>query len=171
LPWLDRSNAQVGALHLQLDAVAGKAVDHSQADPDTPACANRIGTDPAAAFDAVATRAMATWRTPGIMQRTATLPIGTVPVTVVSRMHLVEVVVHGWDIGEGTPIPIELTEPVLDFCREFVAEELRGTAFGERITVHGAETSAPRRSPILQPRASVHFGRNQAGRLAWTARW
>jgi uncharacterized protein (TIGR03086 family) len=61
------------------------------------------------------------------------LPVGTVPGSVLAMLHLTEVVVHGWDIGqatgERTAVPTGLAAPILEFCRQFTTDAHRGTAF------------------------------------------
>ena len=95
---------------------------------------DRLGDDCGrTAFAAARDRALAVWRTPGVMERTCVLPLGTVPGAVVAQVNLAEVVVHGWDVGRATgedvDIPDELAGPILDFSRK-AAEPRRGIAFG-----------------------------------------
>jgi len=136
-------NHLLGALDLHLDAVAGRPVDPSRRSPDI----DRAGDDPARVFAALAQRAATTWREPGVLDRTAALPMGTVPARVVASLHLTEVVVHGWDIGqatgERTEIPAPLAAPILEFCHEFTPDAFRGTAFA-------AELPPPSDSPADQ---------------------
>jgi uncharacterized protein (TIGR03086 family) len=126
-------NHMLGALSLHLDAVNGLPVDRSQFGPDV----DRVGADPVQAFGKVAARATRTWREPGVLDRTATLPMGPVPGSVLAMLHLTEVLVHGWDvgraIGEMSVIPAELAEPTLEFCRRFATDTHRGTAFAAEL--------------------------------------
>jgi uncharacterized protein (TIGR03086 family) len=126
-------NHMLGALDLHLDAAIGQPVDRSRSNPDT----DRFGAEPAAAFDAVAARAARTWRQPGVLDGTWTLPMGPVPGSILAMLHLTEVVVHGWDIGRATgenaAVPAELAEPALEFSRGFATEAHRGTAFAAEL--------------------------------------
>jgi uncharacterized protein (TIGR03086 family) len=95
---------------------------------------DRLGDDCGrSAFAEVRERALAVWRTPGVMERTCALPLGQIPGGTAARLNLVEVVVHGWDVsratGERAAIPDALAEPILEFSRQAVAPA-RGRAFG-----------------------------------------
>jgi uncharacterized protein (TIGR03086 family) len=95
---------------------------------------DRVGVDCGrSAFADVQKRALAVWRTPGVMERTCELPLGSIPAPMAARLNLVEVVVHGWDVsqatGERAAIPDSLAEPILEFSRRAV-EPARGRAFG-----------------------------------------
>lgn len=126
-------NHLLGALTLHLDAAQGKEVDESQTSPDT----DRIDGDPATAFDAVADRAARTWREMGVLERTCVLPMGPVPASAVVMLHVTEVVIHGWDVGqatgEGATIPAGLAVPILGFAQQFGVDAHRGTAFGAEL--------------------------------------
>ena len=126
-------NHMLGALSLHLDAANGLPVDRSQFGPDV----DRVGADPVQAFGEVAARATRTWREPGVLDRTATLPMGPVPGSVLAMLHLTEILVHGWDagraIGENVVIPAELAEPALEFSRGFATDAHRGTAFADEL--------------------------------------
>jgi uncharacterized protein (TIGR03086 family) len=143
-------NHTLGAQDLVVDAVAGRPVDSGYADPgalgQALAEADRIGTDPVAAYDALVKRAMAVWRTPDILDGTCQMPFGPTPVPVAARIALIDIVVHGWDIsratGEAADIPPELAEPVLAFARDMVAGPMRGTAFADEVAIDGS-TGAP----------------------------
>jgi uncharacterized protein (TIGR03086 family) len=126
-------NHMLGALSLHLDAANGLPVDPSQFGPEI----DRVGADPVQAFGEVAARTTRTWRGSGVLDRTAVLPMGPVPGSVLALLHLTEVLVHGWDvgraIGENVVIPAELAEPALEFSRGFATEAHRGTAFAAEL--------------------------------------
>ena len=126
-------NHMLGAFSLHLDAASGLPIDRSQFGPDI----DRVGADPVQAFGEVAARAARTWREPGVLDRTAVLPMGPVPGSVLAMLHLTEVLVHGWDvgraIGEKSVIHAELAEPALEFCRGFATDAHRGTAFAAEL--------------------------------------
>jgi uncharacterized protein (TIGR03086 family) len=92
------------------------------------------GNDPwSSAIERLVERNREAWRAPGTMDRTITLPIGTLPAPTVASIGLLEVVVHGWDIGQGsgeTPeIPDHLALAVLDVARSPLVDGHRGDAF------------------------------------------
>lgn len=127
-------NHLLGALTLHLDAAEGKEADRSGTSPD----ANRIGDDPPAVpFDAVAARAKRTWNEPGVLDRTCVLPMGSVPASAVVMLHVTEVVLHGWDIGQATgecaTVPAHLAVAILEFAREFGVDAHRGESFADEL--------------------------------------
>jgi uncharacterized protein (TIGR03086 family) len=85
----------------------------------------------------LAARSAATWRTPGVLDRTLEIPLGRIPAPVVARITLLEAVVHGWDIsrasGEAADIPVdipaELAVPILDFARQAITDATRVDRF------------------------------------------
>jgi uncharacterized protein (TIGR03086 family) len=104
-----------------------------------PAEVDRLGDDCGrTAFAAIRDRALAVWCTPGVMERTCVLPLGTVPGATVAQVNLAEVVVHGWDVGRATgehvDIPDELAGPILAFSKQAAAPR-RGIAFGPDLEV------------------------------------
>jgi uncharacterized protein (TIGR03086 family) len=127
-------NHVLGALDLHLNAAAGVAGDRSGLQPDT----DRFGAAPAAAFAALVDTGTRIWREPGVLDRTATLPMGPVPGSALAMLHLTEVLVHGWDVGRATgenaEIPAELAEPALEFSRRFATDAHRGTAFAAELS-------------------------------------
>jgi uncharacterized protein (TIGR03086 family) len=89
----------------------------------------------------LAARSHAAWLVPGIMDRTFELPapLGTQPAPVVASANLLEVVVHGWDIGQATgervDIPEDLAVPVLAFARQALGGAPRGEHFGPELAL------------------------------------
>jgi len=123
-----------------LDRLAAAASGEGEAAPPAPvAPVDRLGDDCGrTAFAATRDRALAVWRTPGVMERTCVLPLGTVTGAVVAQVNLAEVVVHGWDVGRATgedvDIPDELAGPILAFSRQAAAPR-RGIAFGPGLAI------------------------------------
>jgi uncharacterized protein (TIGR03086 family) len=137
-------NHMLGAME-QLAGTAAGDPDPSLLDADELARNDRIGNDPAAAFDAIVRRALAVWHTPGVLERTCTLPFGPRPASVVARISVSDAVVHGWDIaralGENTDIPAELAEPLLEIDRQLVDDGVRARAFAAEVTITGGTAS------------------------------
>jgi uncharacterized protein (TIGR03086 family) len=81
----------------------------------------------------LAERSRHAWAAPGVMERTFTLPMGTMSAPMVVSSTLLELVVHGWDIsqatGEAAAIPDALAVPILDFARGAIADDARGDMF------------------------------------------
>lgn len=80
----------------QLAGAAAGDPDPSRLDAEALAATDRIGTDPAAAFDAIAQQALAVWHTPGVLERTCAMPMGPRSALVVARISVSDAVVHGW---------------------------------------------------------------------------
>jgi uncharacterized protein (TIGR03086 family) len=113
----------IGALTMLTDAVAA-----------APSKAEFASTAWDRAIAELAARSRRAWEAPGVMDRTMTLPIGTLPANVVLSGTLLELVTHGWDIshsgGEAADIPDVLALPVLEFARHSPAVDAnRGDAF------------------------------------------
>lgn len=81
------------------------------------------------AYDASADAVGTAWRDPAALERDAVLPMVTVPGVVALGMHVVETLVHGWDLATATGQPTEI-DP--DLCAvawdnvQGVNDELRG---------------------------------------------
>ena len=61
-----------------------------------------LGDDPAGAYRRSAAAVDAAWRDPALLDRTFALPIGVLPGRAALTLHLVETVVHGWDVARAT---------------------------------------------------------------------
>jgi uncharacterized protein (TIGR03086 family) len=88
---------------------------------------------PVQAIAALAARSQRGWATPGVMDRTFELPIGTMTAPMLAGATLVEALVHGWDIsqatGEAADIPDALALPTLEFARQALDDGNRGDNF------------------------------------------
>jgi uncharacterized protein (TIGR03086 family) len=82
---------------------------------------DQLGDDPATAYDSSAEELLQALGAPGVLARTHTLPVGTLPGPAVVHLRTVETLVHGWDlaraIGSAAPFPDALAEPELAFSR------------------------------------------------------
>jgi uncharacterized protein (TIGR03086 family) len=115
----------IGTLVMLTDVVAAPAEA-----PDVRA----LGSTPwDQAIAELAARSARAWEAPGVMERTFELPMGSMTGSMVASSALLELVVHGWDIGqasgEATPIPDALALPVLDFARQALTDDARGDNF------------------------------------------
>ena len=85
---------------------------------------DQLGDGPAAAFRTSATGLLAAFGTPGVLERTHTVPAGTLPGPAVLHLRIVETLVHGWDLaratGQEVPFPDELAERELTFSRDLL---------------------------------------------------
>jgi uncharacterized protein (TIGR03086 family) len=86
---------------------------------------DQLGDDPGTAHDTSAAELLEALGAPGVLARTHTLPVGTLPGPAVVHLRTVETLVHGWDlaraIGCEAPFPDELAEPELAFSRGLLA--------------------------------------------------
>ncbi len=80
-----------------------------------------VGNDPAGAYTTSASAARTAWRSDGALERMMTLPIGTLPGSVVVRMHGFDHYVHAFDIASATgqldELDAELSAIYLEFAK------------------------------------------------------
>ena len=94
-----------------------------------------LGDDPVAAFRLASAEMLEALRQPGAMQRTVTVPFGTVPVGLAVHLRNTELLVHGWDLaratGQPTRFPEEVAEQEIQFSRGALGQIPPGrTPFG-----------------------------------------
>lgn len=69
---------------------------------------------------------MEAFRRPGALERTLTVPFGTVPGVVALHLRTTELLAHGWDVARATgqvpPFPEEIAEQELAFSRSKLAD-------------------------------------------------
>ena len=126
----------IGALTMLADAVATAPAD---AGPDAPDVRALGSTAWDRAIAGVAARSRRAWEAPRVMDRTFDLPFATLPAPMTASVTLLEVVVHGWDIGQATgeaaEIPDALAQPVLEFARQPLLDANRGDNFAADLGV------------------------------------
>ncbi|MET7426654.1 TIGR03086 family metal-binding protein [Dactylosporangium sp. NPDC005555] len=140
-------NHTLGTIDVMAWAVAG---DHvlTEAGAHALATQDRLGDDdPAAAFGVRVDQALKEWRSPGALDRACATELGSIPARSAAGVSLLEVVVHGWDIGRATgedvPIPADLAEPVFAFARQWPPVEMRrGVMYAP--AVDGGDTPSDR---------------------------
>jgi uncharacterized protein (TIGR03086 family) len=122
----------IGALTGLTDAVLAAP---AKPGPDAPDEASH----PAQAIAELAHRSRRGWATPGVMDRTFELPIGTMTAPMLAGATLLEAVVHGWDIsqstGEAADIPDALSLATLEFARQALDDVNRGDNFADDLGV------------------------------------
>ena len=93
----------------------------------------------ATAFADIAIRTRQGWADPAALERTYELRFGTMPGPIMASANLLEVVVHGWDIGQATgeavAIPDALAVPILEFARAAIGDAQRGIDFAADLGV------------------------------------
>ena len=79
------------------------------------------------------------WAEPGVMDRTMAVGDGTMSAPTVASSTLLELVVHGWDVGQATgeapAIPDVLAAPILAFARGAIDDASRGDNFAADLGV------------------------------------
>jgi uncharacterized protein (TIGR03086 family) len=140
-------NHTLGTVDVLAWAVAG---DHvlTEAGAHALAVEDRLGDDdPAAAFATRVDQARKAWWAPGALDRDCATERGPIPARSAANVSLLEVVVHGWDIGrttgEDVPIPESLAGPILVFARQWPpVESQRGVMYAPAIP--GGDTPTDR---------------------------
>jgi uncharacterized protein (TIGR03086 family) len=83
-----------------------------------------LGPDPVLAYAESAAAVAAAFREPGALERSVTIPFGTVPAAAALHLRIVEALVHGWDLARATgrtvSYPDDVVEQEIAFSREFL---------------------------------------------------
>jgi uncharacterized protein (TIGR03086 family) len=120
---------------------------------------NRLGDDPAAAYDASARQVLAAFGAPGALERLVRVPFGTVPGAVARHLRIVECLVHGWDLATALGVPFDPPAPLVEQEIAF-SEPLVGQVPPER-HVFAPTRSAAEGSPPIERLAAL-LGRDPA---------
>jgi uncharacterized protein (TIGR03086 family) len=87
---------------------------------------DRLGDDPAAAYDASAGEVLAAFSAPGVLERLVRVPFGTVPGAVARHLRVIECLVHGWDLATAVGLPFDppaaLVEQEIAFSGPLLAQ-------------------------------------------------
>ena len=75
---------------------------------------DRLGDDPAAAYDASARDVLGAFTAPGVLERLVRVPFGTVPGAVARHLRIVECLVHGWDLATALRVPFDPPPPLVE---------------------------------------------------------
>ncbi len=88
-----------------------------------------LGDDPSGAFAQAASAAVAAFDEPGAMDREITLPFGAVPAPAALAIAFGDLLVHTWDIAQGTgnpaAIPAGLIDKAYGFYQQALTDDLR----------------------------------------------
>jgi uncharacterized protein (TIGR03086 family) len=125
-------NHMVGGNRMFARTARGEELDLTLMDEDL------IGDDPVAAYRASARDALEAWQRPGVMDET--LGFAGMPGSLVVRLHLIEELVHGWDLaratGQDPTIDAAVSERALATMQQVPTEMLRsGPAFGAEVPI------------------------------------
>ena len=103
-------------------ALAGQP---AEADPP-PADPAPAGASLPQAYRESAAALLAAFREPGALERTVTVPFGTVPGMVALHLRVTELLVHGWDLaratGQAVAFPEEAAAAELDFTARMLPQ-------------------------------------------------
>jgi uncharacterized protein (TIGR03086 family) len=68
---------------------------------------DRLGDDPAGAYDVSAREVLAAFTAPGVLEQLVRVPFGTVPGAVAGHLRIIECLVHGWDLAIALGVPFD----------------------------------------------------------------
>ena len=99
--------------------------------------ADRLGTDPAAAYHRSAAALQAAAALPGVLERSQATPVGVATGAERLQWRIVDLLAHGWDLvqatGVATELPDDLVEQALTLVRAQLPSQPRaGRADGTR---------------------------------------
>ena len=78
-----------------------------------------LGDDPAAAWDREAAAAYSVWDAPGALDREVALSRGPTPARAYATEMLTDLVVHGWDLAQGSGQPFTFDEATAQLLYDF----------------------------------------------------
>jgi uncharacterized protein (TIGR03086 family) len=98
-----------------------------------------LGDDPVGAYDSSAAAAARVFSAPGALDAPCAVSYGPVPGSVYAGHRIIDVLIHGWDVGTATGQDTALDPALVEVCWRVVepqADLLRGSgAFGDEVTV------------------------------------
>jgi uncharacterized protein (TIGR03086 family) len=108
---------------------------------------DRVGRDPAGAYNASAAVAAEVFERPGALDAPCAVSYGPVPGHVYAGHRFLDVLVHGWDLASATGQDARLEPELVDDCLEVVEPQLEmlqaSGAFGPPVPVPaGADAQA-----------------------------
>jgi uncharacterized protein (TIGR03086 family) len=95
-----------------------------------------VGDEPSAVFGAAADRALAAFGEPGALERTVTLPFGTMPAAVAANIAVFDLAVHALDLayatGQSTALDPDVLQAGWEAAHAMLSPEMRaGGMFAE----------------------------------------
>jgi uncharacterized protein (TIGR03086 family) len=114
-------NHLAGSLMLLTRVAEGEPVDASERNAQRMADTDCLGQRPAAAFEAIARRAVAAFSKPETLARHFDMPVPDAPGSLLASICLLESLVHGWDIATGAGIDYRPSAAVVTAVREFAS--------------------------------------------------
>jgi uncharacterized protein (TIGR03086 family) len=98
-------------------------------------------------FDAAAAAGVAAWSEPGVLDRQVRMVLGRMRGRDALAVHIGDLAVHAWDLGEARGVAVELPAPlaaaVLTTWEDVFVRLDRGTAFSREVTApDGASPTA-----------------------------
>jgi uncharacterized protein (TIGR03086 family) len=134
----------VGTLSLCRGLLTSTAPDVPMMPGALPA-ADVLGQDPLAAYDSGVERLLATAAQPGMLEGMRSTPIGEMPVAALAGFTVLDIAVHGWDLGKATEQPLLLDDAlathVLAFARSAVTPDTRAPRIGPELPVAAGASS------------------------------
>jgi uncharacterized protein (TIGR03086 family) len=137
---------------------------------DRSAWTSPIGDDPRADYAACAERVVASFGADGVLDRTVWLPLIrdgiTIPARQALRFHLLDYLVHGWDVAVSIGRPVELPDDVVAAVHGIALREVPDGPRRHRV---GASFGPPQ--PIAATASTLdrllaHLGRDPGWRMA-----
>jgi uncharacterized protein (TIGR03086 family) len=101
---------------------------------------DNLGDDYKGAFRAAASRAMAAFAPPGVLEKVVTLPFGEMPAGVALDIAIFDVTTHAWDLakatGQSTALDPEVLGTALELAQGMLSDEYRAMGlFGPAVDV------------------------------------
>lgn len=95
-----------------------------------------LGDDPAGAYRRSAAELKAAWQDPALLERPFEMPIGVLPGRAAVNLHLVETVIHAWDLARATGQQPTFDPDVVRAAASFAhSNRPPGTSFAAPVTV------------------------------------
>jgi len=85
-----------------------------------------LGADPSAAYAASAAAADAAFSQPGALDAPCAVSYGPVPGSVYLGHRIIDVMLHGWDLGTATGQAVDFDDDLVAGCWELLAPQLEG---------------------------------------------
>ncbi len=97
--------------------------------------ADRLGADPAGAYHRSAVALQAAAARPGVLERSQATPVGVATGVERLQWRIVDLLAHGWDLGQATGVaaelPDDLAEQALTFARARLPSQPRAGRFAD----------------------------------------